>query len=107
MKKKYVEFTEDTREKIVNTIHNWQIKDGDYEDIPEYSYSATIEEIRNKGYTLVPSQYIEFKNKDVDFDFNEQMSLLKSEFEDLLKKDKESMNELLDIFEVLGYEIQL
>jgi len=105
--KKYVEFTEDTRQKIVNTIHNWQIKDGDYKDIPEYCYSATIEEIKDKEYTLVPNQYIEFVNNDADFDFDEEMNLLKSEFEDLFKKDKESMNELLEIFEGLGYEIQL
>ena len=105
--KKYVELKEDTRLKIINTIHNWQTQDNEYEDIPEFSYSATIDEIREKEYTLVPSQYIEFINNDGDFDFDEEMSILKSEFEDLLKKDKESMDELLNIFEVLGYEIQL
>ena len=34
----------------------------EYKNIPEYCYSANIDEIRNKDYSLVPSKYIEFVN---------------------------------------------
>lgn len=105
--KKYVELDYDARLKVVDTILSWRLKEGGYQDIPEFSYSAKIDEIRTKDYTLVPSQYIEFIDKDTNFDFDEEMSYLKDEFRDLLIKEQKSTEELLKIFEGLGYEIEL
>ena len=41
--------------------------------LPEYCYSASLDEIERKGWSLVPSKYIEFKNRDEQIDFDAKM----------------------------------
>ena len=82
-------------------------KNNDYSDIPEYCYSAKLEEIKNKDYSLVPSKYIEFVNRDENIDFDEKMNTLRNEFTQLLKDEEASKKDLLDVFKELGYEIKL
>ena len=105
--KKFVELTAEERKKIVDTIKCWQQHYENFDNTPEFSYSANIEEIRENDYSLVPSQYIEFVNKDIEFNFDEEMSKLSTEFEKLLDEEKQSTEELLEIFKGLGYEIKL
>lgn len=78
-----------------------------YQNIPEFCYAATIEEVIKKDFSLVPSKYIEFVNRDENIDFDEKMQTLKSEFADLLKAEAQSKNDLLTVFKELGYEIEL
>jgi type I restriction enzyme M protein len=107
LKKKYIQFGPEHIEKIATTYHNWQQQDKGYEDVPEYCYSAHIDEIEKKDYSLVPSKYIEFKDRDENIDFDEKMTSLKSEFENLLQQEAESKEELLNVFKELGFEIKL
>ncbi|AXH29835.1 type I restriction-modification system subunit M [Francisella opportunistica] len=78
-----------------------------YKDIPEYCKSVTIDEVIAKDYSLVPSKYIEFVNRDENIDFDEKMKNLQAEFSELLKKEEQSKQELLTVFKELGYEIKL
>lgn len=105
--KKYVQFSEEDIEKVCNVYHTWQQENNDYSDIPEYCYSAKLEEIKNKDYSLVPSKYIEFINRDENIDFDEKMNTLRNEFTQLLKDEEASKKDLLDVFKELGYEIKL
>lgn len=105
--KKYIELTDDDIKNVANTFHMWQTKTETYENIPEYCYSAKIDEIREKGYSLIPSKYIEFVNNDENIDYDEKMKELQIELTDLLKQEKESEKDLLKVFEELGYEIKL
>ncbi|HIJ96133.1 MAG TPA: SAM-dependent DNA methyltransferase [Desulfuromonadales bacterium] len=107
--KKYVQFSDQDRAKITNTFHTWQEvrAEKEYQDVPEYCYSAKIEEIRDKDYSLVPSKYIEFINRDENIDFDEKMTLLQAKFSSLLKEELKSKNDLLNVFKELGYEIKL
>lgn len=105
--KKYVQFSEEDIEKVCNIYHTWQQENNNYSDIPEYCYSAKLEEIRNKDYSLVPSKYIEFVNRDENIDFDEKMSTLRNEFTSLLKDEEASKKDLLNVFKELGYEIKL
>ena len=63
--KKYIELTEEDRAKVTSVYHNWQQEgyEETYENIPEFCYSASFEEVAEKGFTLVPSRYIEFVNR--------------------------------------------
>jgi type I restriction enzyme M protein len=101
--KKYIQFSEEDILKITGTYHQWQTKQ--IENIPEFCYSASFEEIEKKDYSLVPSKYIEFVNRDENIDFDEKMNGLKSEFAELLKAEAQSKNDLLSVFKELGYEI--
>lgn len=107
--KKYIELTEEDRAMVTSVYHNWQQEgyEETYENVPEFCYSAPIEEIREKGYTLVPSRYIEFINRDENIDFDTKMKTLQSELKELLVEEEKSKDELLKVFEELGYEIKL
>jgi len=105
--KKFIQFSEEHIHDIASTYHEWQKKDGNYEDKAEYSYSATLDEIKTKDYSLVPSKYIQFVNRDENIDFDEKMSSLQMKFADLLRQEAQSKDELLKVFKELGYEIKL
>ena len=107
--KKYIQFSDADIQKITETYHSWQQIDwkSTYKDIPEFCYSASIEEIREKDYSLVPSRYIEFVNRDEEIDFDEKMKSLQREIGELLQEEKKSRNELLRVFEDLGFKIEL
>ena len=105
--KKYIQFNEQHIADIAKTYHSWQCKEAGYEDIPEYCYSASIDEIRSKDYSLVPSKYIEFINRDENINFDEKMKTLQGEFSELLKAEETSKKELLNVFKELGYAIEL
>jgi len=105
--KKYVQFSDEKIKEIASTLHEWQKEDSSYKDIPEFCYSAKYEEIIKKDFSLVPSKYIEFVNRDENIDFDEKMQTLKSDFADLLKAEAASKKDLLNVFKELGYEIKL
>ena len=73
--KKYVELTEEDRAKVTSVYHAWQQEgfEKTYEDVPEFCYSASFDEVESKGFTLVPSRYIEFVNRDENIDFDTKM----------------------------------
>ena len=107
--KKYIELTEDDRSKVTEVFHAWQQEgyEETYENVPEFCYSASFDEIKEKDFTLVPSRYIEFVNRDENIDFDTKMTSLQSELTELLKQEEESKQELLGVFKELGYEIKL
>lgn len=106
--KKFVQFN-DVKDikKAADTYHHWQQTDKGYEDVPEFCYSATLEEIEKKDFSLVPSKYIEFVNRDENIDYAEKMTALQAEFTALLQKEDASKEELLNVFKELGYAIEL
>ncbi len=130
--KKYIQFSEDNISKIATTYHNWQtaVQKNDkcrimndelkstnsafsthnsslYEDVPEFCYSAGFEEIKKKDFSLVPSKYIEFVNRDENVDFDVKMKMLQADFTGLLKEEEKSKSDLLNVFKELGYGIKL
>ena len=105
--KKYKQFNQEIIDDVTHTYHTWQNDKEDYEDIQEYCKSATLEDVISKDYSLVPSKYIEFVNRDENIDFDTKMTTLQSEFAQLLKEEEASKKELLKVFKELGYEIKL
>lgn len=104
--KKYIQFSQEQITGIATNFHNWQRegKETTYKNVEEYCYSASLEEIEKKGWSLVPSKYIEFKNKDEQIDFDARMRELQSELQTLLQQEEESKAELKALFEKLGYK---
>lgn len=112
--KKFTQFSDDDIQKAVSTYHQWQIatmvNDGKdinhYQDIPEFCYSASFEEVAKKDFSLVPSKYIEFVNRDENIDFDKKMKNLQKELSELLQAEEQSKAELLNVFKELGYKIE-
>ncbi|MBS9783661.1 MAG: N-6 DNA methylase [Pasteurella sp.] len=105
--KKYIQFSQEHIQAIAKTFHSWQQENSDYQDIAEYCYSANIDEIKAKDYSLVPSKYIEFINRDENINFDEKMTALQSELSQLFKQEQQSKQELLKVFDELGFRIDV
>lgn len=108
--KKFTQFSEENILEITQAYHSWQseaLEDcHEYVNVPEFCYSATLEEISKKDFSLVPSKYIEFVNRDENIDFDDKMKALQTDFAELLKAEEESKKDLLDVFKTLGYGIE-
>ncbi|GAB1347086.1 class I SAM-dependent DNA methyltransferase [Cloacibacterium normanense] len=114
--KKYTQFSEEEIKEIAGTYHTWQSsprlegcpQDGVvYNDIPEFCYSASKEEVKAKDYSLVPSKYIAFVNRDEQIDYEDKMKALQQDITKLLQEEAQSKEDLLNVFKELGYAIQL
>src|SRR5690606_22860052 len=109
--KKFIQFSEQDIEQIAGTYHNWQTSGlveagaSAYQNIPEYCYAATLEEIRKKDYSLVPSKYIEFVNRDENIDYDTQMQALQTELKDLFQQEEALKQEVANVFKSLGYTL--
>jgi len=106
--KKFVELTTGDIQKVANNYHNWQQKDWQqsYKDIAEYCYSAPLKEIKANDYSLVPSKYIPFEDRDSGIDFDTEMQRIQTEFSDLLAEEENSRQDLVQAFKGLGYAIK-
>lgn len=111
--KKYIQFSSEQIQQIAENFHNWQRVETSqcgvstkYHNEPEYCYSATLDEIEKKGWSLVPSKYIEYRNRDEQIDFDKKMKQLQTEIRDLLLQEEESNKELKSLFEKLGYGLE-
>ncbi len=107
--KKFTQFSDEDINKISSTYHNWQQDNykNNYHNIAEFCYNAAKSEVIKKDFSLVPSKYIEFINRDENIDFDVKMTALQAEFSELLKAEETSKNDLLTVFRELGYEIKL
>ena len=107
--KKYIEFTEEDRATIVERFKSWRFADYklNYENIPEFCYSAKKAEIVQKGYSLIPSRYIEFINQEEAVGYEEKMLQIQHDLKELLVQEQESRQELINVMKGLGYGIEI
>lgn len=105
--KKFVELTKDDIQQVALNFHNWQQVgyESKYKDVPEFCKSANFEDIEAKDFSLVPSKYIEFEDKDSGIDFDIEMKRIQQDFKILLQEEKKSQDQLINAFKTLGYEL--
>lgn len=109
--KKFTQFSSKDIQTVTGAYHDWQTTT--VENItetfnrPEFCYSASLEEVEKKDFSLVPSKYIQFVNRDENIDFDEKMKKLQAEFKALLQAEEQSREELLQVFDSLGFKIDL
>lgn len=105
--KKFVQFSTENIDKISKTYHDWQQVgyEDHYADVPEYCYSAKLDEIADKGFSLVPSKYIAFVNRDENIDYDAQMKSLAANLHELAEERKMLDKQLQEIFKNLGYSL--
>ena len=105
--KKFV-MLDDMQINDIKSIYNrWQDEDTSlYSDVPELCKSATIEDIREQNYSLAPSKYIEFIDRDLNINYEQEMTRIQKEMKDILKIEKESQAMLINAFKGIGYGIE-
>ena len=61
------EFSDDDLARIANTYHAWRGSgDGDYEDVPGYCKSASLEQVRAHDHILTPGRYVGIEPEEED-----------------------------------------
>lgn len=95
-------------EKVTEIYHKWQSTevDGSNYEVPELYRSVKIDEIEKKGWTLIPSKYIEFIDHDLDIDFDKEMKRIQNEMSEIINKEEKSQKMLKEAFEEIGYGIK-
>jgi len=72
---------------------------------PELYRAVKLAEIEKNNYSLVPSQYIEFIDHDLEIDHEAEMARIQGDLKELIKREKLSQNQLANAFKNLGYAI--
>jgi type I restriction enzyme M protein len=106
--KKKVLLNTEQIERAASIYHTWQEEgiDGNQYAVPELYRSVTIDEIQQQNWSLVPSRYIEFIDRDLQIDFHSEMLRIQAEMKVLMAQEKASQKMLLDAFEGIGYGIE-
>ena len=78
------DFSDEDVAKISDTYQAWRgqsdaiERQGAYKDIPSFCYSATLEDIKKNGYTLIPGRYVCAEDELVEgLPFEEKFEALK------------------------------
>ena len=105
--KKFIQFSPENIAEVSSVYHSWQREGFDtaIKGIPEFWYSACLDEIASKGYSLVPSKYIEFVNKDEKTDFDSHMHVLQNELKSIFDEEEASRDRIKNLFSELGFPL--
>uniref|UniRef100_UPI0025913775 N-6 DNA methylase n=1 Tax=Xylanibacter rodentium TaxID=2736289 RepID=UPI0025913775 len=101
--KKYVRLAEADIDRVRQIYFNWQTENFVEYAEPELYYAAHRDEIQEKGYSLVPSRYIEFIDRDTEIDYKSALSEMSHKFDTLKKRWDANETELVNAFKILGY----
>ena len=105
--KKYVQFSPEQICRVVDIYHNWQSvgTDGSSFAEPELYRSVKTDEIERNGWSLVPSRYIEFVDRDTDIDYEKVMSDASQTVAKLLSRQEANDTALRNAFATLGFNL--
>lgn len=104
--KKKVELKSDQVQRARDIYFKWQAEgtDGVNYAEPELYRSVGFDELKANGFSLVPSRYIEFVDRDSSIDYNKVLTETASTVSDLLKRQKKNDETLRNALKQLGYE---
>jgi type I restriction enzyme M protein len=108
------ELTDEDKKLISETYHNWRNlpargaqagKDGNYEDKAGFCKSATIQEVKNNNFVLMPGRYVGTEAEEDDgIPFEEKMNALTSKLAEQFAKGNELEKTIRENLKGIGYE---
>ena len=108
--KKYVKLTDEQIADVCKIYFDWQTMEAPESpvkyEIPELYRSVGFEEIKSKNFSLVPSRYIEFVDRDTELDYETALQSAGEKVRDLLHSQTENNKSLVEAFKVLGYDAE-
>ena len=89
--------------------HDWQLEgtDGKNYSVPELYRSVGLDEIIENNYSLVPSRYIEFVDRDQAIDYEKAMKDAADKVSNLLERQQANQRALERAFTTLGYKLEV
>lgn len=98
------ELSEEEIGRIAGTYHAWREGRDEYEDIPGFCKSATMEEIRSHDYMLTPGRYVGAKaQEDNGEPFEEKMTRLAAEWREQQTEAERLDSAIAENLERLGF----
>ena len=106
--KKKVELLSDQIRRAADIYFRWQREgtDGTQYAEPELYRSVGIDELRTNGFTLVPSRYIEFVDRDSQINYHQVLTMTANTVSGLLKRQTENYKMLRQALKQLGYDCE-
>ena len=106
--KKKVELKVDQIKKAAEIYFKWQSEgtDGTNYAEPEKYRSVGFEELEKNGFSLVPSRYIEFVDRDTQIDYHKVLTETATTVSDLMKRQQQNDETLRNALKKLGYECE-
>ncbi len=104
--KKKVLLKTDQIERAAEIYHKWQSEgtDGATYAVPELYKSVHFDEIKKNNFSLVPSRYIEFVDRDQSIDYEKVMSEVAEKVSEILARQEVNRTALKNAFAALGYK---
>lgn len=104
--RRHRELTDEDIKNISNIYHAWrgELKDKNYQDVPGFCKSASLEEIRKHEWILIPGGYVGAEDKEDDGEvFGEKMKTLTAELSEQMKQGQKLDEEIKKHLESIGY----
>lgn len=96
-------FTNEDIEKIGETYHNWRSKDGSYEDVAGFCNAASMKDIEQHNFVLIPGRYVGAEELDDDGElFKEKASRLINQMLDQIEESKRLEQSLVNLLKEVG-----
>ena len=104
--KKKVLLKTDQIERAAEIYHKWLSEgtDGVTYAVPELYKSVHFDEIKKNNFSLVPSRYIEFVDRDQSIDYEKVMSEAAEKVSEILARQEANRTALENAFAALGYK---
>ena len=105
--KKKVEIKESQVNRAKEIYFTWQQEgtDGTSYAQPELYRSVSLDELAENDYSLVPSRYIEFVDRDKSIDYNKVLTETAAAVGDMISLQKQNQDALANAFTALGYSL--
>lgn len=105
--KKKVEIKEDQINRAKEIYFTWQQEGTDSTSYaqPELFRSVGLDELAENDYSLVPSRYIEFVDRDKSIDYNKVLTEIAAAVGDMISLQKQNQDALANAFTALGYSL--
>lgn len=99
-------FDDDDIAKIAGTYHAWRGEGGIYEDVPGFCKAATLDEVRQNNYVLMPGRYVGVEEEEDDgIPFEEKMTTLTAQLSEQFAKGRELEERIRENLRSIGYDL--
>ena len=100
------EFIESEIQKIGNLVKDWQLQNGNYEDVKGFCKVATAEEVKNFNYILSPGRYVGTEETEEDETvYNQRMKDLTNQIFEQMKQAENLDKELQTTLKSLNFDL--
>lgn len=100
--------TDQDTAKIAGTYHAWRGEGGEYADQAGFCKAASLEEVRQSGYVLMPGRYVGTEEAEEDgIPFEEKMTALTEELAKQFRQGEELKQRIVANLKELGFDLDL